>query len=248
MVCAVVCTAPLTMPSAIPRCTIMVPKYETSVTVSVATCDGHALVRAEPGVLLRRTSPTSSRVVRRHDRRRGDVRPRARRAFARMIRLVAEQGQVGDVQPQQDRRRPQDALVLALRQHHVPAIRPGPLDQPVLEHHRRHHVRIRRRRSRPAARRVSTASAKARSAVSSFTGGVRGQPAAHPASVVAVSKVPPARHQDRQVLLDAVDQLLRSTPAACSRRSARSTPGSGRSPTDAPGSTRAARPTGRPAR
>jgi hypothetical protein len=26
MVCAVVCTAPLTMPSAIPRCTIMVPK------------------------------------------------------------------------------------------------------------------------------------------------------------------------------------------------------------------------------
>ena len=36
IVCAVVCAAPETMPSASPRCTIMVPKYETSVTVSAA--------------------------------------------------------------------------------------------------------------------------------------------------------------------------------------------------------------------
>lgn len=36
MVCAVVWAAPETMPSASPRCTIIVPKYETSVTVSAA--------------------------------------------------------------------------------------------------------------------------------------------------------------------------------------------------------------------
>ena len=30
IVCAVVCAAPETMPSASPRCTIMVPKYDTS--------------------------------------------------------------------------------------------------------------------------------------------------------------------------------------------------------------------------
>src|SRR5664279_6621630 len=36
MVCAVVWTAPLTMPSAMPRWTIMVPKYETSLTISAA--------------------------------------------------------------------------------------------------------------------------------------------------------------------------------------------------------------------
>ena len=36
MVCAVVCAAPETMPSASPRCTIIVPKYATSVTVSRA--------------------------------------------------------------------------------------------------------------------------------------------------------------------------------------------------------------------
>ena len=36
IVCAVVCAAPETMPSARPRCTMSVPKYETSVTVSAA--------------------------------------------------------------------------------------------------------------------------------------------------------------------------------------------------------------------
>ena len=36
MVCAVVCTAPETMPSASPSATIIVPKYETSCTVSRA--------------------------------------------------------------------------------------------------------------------------------------------------------------------------------------------------------------------
>src|SRR3978361_2115339 len=33
MVCAVVCVAPETIPSANDRCTIMVPKYDTSVTI-----------------------------------------------------------------------------------------------------------------------------------------------------------------------------------------------------------------------
>src|SRR5664279_5006288 len=36
MVCAVVCMAPLTIPSAMPRWTIMAPKYETSLTMSAA--------------------------------------------------------------------------------------------------------------------------------------------------------------------------------------------------------------------
>ena len=36
MVWAVVCAAPETMPSASPRCTMSVPKYETSVTLSAA--------------------------------------------------------------------------------------------------------------------------------------------------------------------------------------------------------------------
>lgn len=36
IVCAVVCAAPETMPSASPRWTMSVPKYDTSVTVSAA--------------------------------------------------------------------------------------------------------------------------------------------------------------------------------------------------------------------
>ena len=36
IVWAVVCAAPETMPSARPKCTIIVPKYETSVTMSRA--------------------------------------------------------------------------------------------------------------------------------------------------------------------------------------------------------------------
>ena len=91
-------------------------------------------------------------------------------ALARITALVPEQGQVGDSEPQQAVGRPQDPLVVALRQHHVPAIGPGPLDQPVLEHQRRDHVGLRDVDRVPATPASSTDSANTRSAVSCLTG------------------------------------------------------------------------------
>ena len=189
MVCAVVCTAPLTMPSAIPRCTIMVPKYETSVTVSLATCTVMPLC-ARSLVYSSAKVATSSGSF-------GDTMRAPRDVDAGCQRLrpdqsfLAEQGQVGDLEPEQGGGGAQDPLVLALRQHHMPAIRPGPFEHPVLEHQRRHHIRIRRRRSRPAARRCPPIRRKpaARSPASRWSRRSAGP--GPPASVDAVSKVPP---------------------------------------------------------
>ncbi len=95
MVCAVVCTAPLTMPSAIPRCTIMVPKYETSVTVSVATCTVMPLCARSLAYSCAKVATSSGSF--------GDTirAPEMSMPAASGLRpddsLVAEQGQVGDL-------------------------------------------------------------------------------------------------------------------------------------------------------
>jgi hypothetical protein len=54
------------------------------------------------------------------------------------VRLPAQQGQVADVPALQDLGRLQDPHVLALRQHNVPALRAGPLDEVVQEPQRGH--------------------------------------------------------------------------------------------------------------
>ncbi len=92
MVCAVVCFAPETMPSASPSCTIIVPKYETSVTVSRGELDRHALVARGGGCTPRRS-------VRAARGRTGDTSCAASRsspssvARVRIGRGVAEDGE-----------------------------------------------------------------------------------------------------------------------------------------------------------
>ncbi len=104
--------------------------------------DGHPLVGAGLGVLD--GEPLHQlRIVRGHDRaRRSRSSAERRRAGADQL-LVAEQGQVGDAATQQDRRRLEDPVVGALRQHDVLAVRAGALHQLVLEHQRRPDLRRR---------------------------------------------------------------------------------------------------------
>ncbi len=51
---------------------------------------------------------------------------------------VAEDGQVHDILVHQPARRPQDAVVVSLRQHDMLLLAPGPLHEVVLKHVRRH--------------------------------------------------------------------------------------------------------------
>ena len=66
-------------------------------------------------------------------------RPEGRPAGAH-LRLVAEQGQVGDAAAQQDVGGLEDAVVLALGEHDVLAVRAGALHELELEHQRRAHL------------------------------------------------------------------------------------------------------------
>ena len=138
-------------------------------------------------------------------------------AVAADRRLLAEHRQVGDAEPQQASPRPRrirssspSGSTTCLRS------RPGPLDQPVLEHQRRDDVRSATSIASSTAS-VSTDSVNTRSAVSTFTLDAAVSRPRTPASVDAVSKVPSRGHQDRQVLLHAVesccDRLRRGVAA-----------------------------------
>ena len=124
MVCAVVWAAPETMPSASPRCTIMVPKYETSVTISRARSTVMPLCARSLAYAAANRS-TQLGVGGRDDRRRVDVEAE-RGGLGPDLVLLAEQGQVGDARAQQDRGGPQDPFVGRLRAARRAAGRPGP--------------------------------------------------------------------------------------------------------------------------
>ena len=94
MVCAVVCAAPETMPSAMSLCTIMVPKYETSWMISRACSTVTPLCLRSCAYCSANWSHSS--LVRGFEHgRRGQVDTEFGRARARICRLVAEDGQVG---------------------------------------------------------------------------------------------------------------------------------------------------------
>ena len=118
MVCAVVCAAPETMPSARPRCTISVPKYEASVTVSAAFVERDALVGAQARVLARRTGATCTASNGREDLGRPESSPSSIARDAHLERL-AEDREVGDAAREHGGGGPQDAVVVALGQHDV---------------------------------------------------------------------------------------------------------------------------------
>ena len=52
--------------------------------------------------------------------------------------FIAQQGEIDHLAGSQDLRGPEDALLLALGQDDMPAVCPGPLEQRILEHQRRH--------------------------------------------------------------------------------------------------------------
>ena len=168
MVCAVVCTAPLTMPSAIPRCTIMVPKYETSVTVSVATCSVMPLCARSRAYSLAKVRD-QFRVVRATrcarpadvDAERQRLRPDdpSRRRAGSGRRRPAAAGW----RPRAGCARPRPPAAPRAGDPPWPARTAGTGTSTASPHS------IRRRRSRPASATVSTVSPKSRSAVSSFT-------------------------------------------------------------------------------
>ena len=152
MVCAVVCAAPETMPSASPICTIMVPKYETSRMISRARSTVIPLC-ARSSVYSRRTARTVRWSAGRGPRPR-QVETELRRARADL--RTRRRGCVRSATPRcsSAARGPQDPVVVALGQHDVLAVRPGPVQQRVLEHLRRDH------------RGMATASCASRSAAS----------------------------------------------------------------------------------
>jgi hypothetical protein len=135
MVCAVVCAAPDTMPSASPRCTIIVPKYETSVMVSAAfsyvmpLCAQLAYSSAKRCTICGSNGLSTCAALR--------SRPSSTARHAD-LRLVAEDRQVGDAAGEHRGRRPQHAVVAALGQHDALAAGAGALQELVLEHQRRH--------------------------------------------------------------------------------------------------------------
>ena len=176
IVCAVVCAAPETMPSASPRCTIIVPKYETSVTVSAACVDGHALVRAQPRVLL--GEPFDEHGVVR-SRARGAPRCRGRaRSRGRAPRLLAEDREVGDPRassvPAARRMRSSSpsGSTMCLRSARARSM------QLVLEHQRRDDASTRATPSASSSASVSTCVSNSASAVSYLALRVGGEPAA----------------------------------------------------------------------
>ena len=79
------------------------------------------------------------RIERAQDVRGRDVEAEFGRALADLA-LIAEDREPGDLPSQQGARRPQDAVIRPLRQHDVALVRPGPIEQVVLEHERSDHV------------------------------------------------------------------------------------------------------------
>ena len=124
IVCAVVCAAPETMPSARPRCTMSVPKYETSVTRVGGLRVRDALVRAQALVLVREPVDVHG-VERARAPRRPRCRCRARAPGARTSISLAEDREVGDAALEHGRGGAEDPVVVALGQHDVLAVRPG---------------------------------------------------------------------------------------------------------------------------
>ena len=165
MVCAVVCTAPDTMPSAMSSCapswcrntrrrgrsraacSTVMPLCVRSSAYSSANWSHSSLVRGLSTVAADRSTPSSA-------------------ARARICGLLAEDGQVGHAALQQAAGRRQDAVVVALGQHDVLAVRAGPVEQLVLEHQRRDHRRDRDIASRASRSAVSTWRPSSASAVS----------------------------------------------------------------------------------
>ena len=117
----------------------------------VGHVERHALVRAQLGVRGRELVPPRrgggvDDVGRRH------VQAQLPRAAGHLVGR-AEQRQVGDPAAQQHLGRPQDPLLRTLGQHHAAPVGPGPVDQRVLEHQRRHPRRSSRRPAAASARR-----------------------------------------------------------------------------------------------
>ena len=134
-VCAVVCVAPDTMPSTMSLCTSMVPKYETSWMISRA-CSTVTPLCLRSSAYCSANLSHSSLVLRVEHRGVRQVDAEFGCAGAD-LRLVAEDGQVGDAALQQPARRLEDAVVVALGQHDALAVRPRPVQQLVGEHLRR---------------------------------------------------------------------------------------------------------------
>ena len=151
-VCAVVCVAPDTMPSTMSLCTSMVPKYETSWMISRACSTVTPLCLRSSAYCSANWSHSS--LVR------GLSTVRCRQVDAEFgcagadLRLVAEDGQLGDIALQQPARRLEDAVVLALGQHDALAVRSRPVQQLVGEHLRGDDRRDRNRQLRKQIRGV----------------------------------------------------------------------------------------------
>ena len=114
--------------------------------------DGDALVLAQLGVLLGEL--VAQLAGPRVEHRRGRQVDAEFGCAGADLRLVAEDGQVGDAALQQPARRLEDAVVLALGQHDALAVRPGAVQQLVGEHLRRDHRRDRNRQLRKQIRGV----------------------------------------------------------------------------------------------
>ena len=136
MVCAVVCAAPETMPSARPEV-----HHERAEVRDIRHRVGRlrvgdALVRPQPLVLAREPVDVDG-IERAQDVRVADVDAELDRAAAHLD-LLAEDRQLRDAAREEGGGRAQDAVVIALGQHDVAAVGAGALDQAVLEHQRGH--------------------------------------------------------------------------------------------------------------
>ena len=120
IVCAVVCAAPETMPSASPRCTMSVPKYDTSVTVSAAFAKVTPLwARSRWYSPANRSTCTASNG---HSTSAARMSMPSSIARAAHLDLLAEDRQVGDAAREHGRGGAQHAVVVALGQHDAPAL------------------------------------------------------------------------------------------------------------------------------
>ena len=116
--------APDTMPSASPRATIIVPKYDDVLHGVARLLERDALVGAPPLVLVGEAVHEHVIVIGEH-RRSGDVEAEPDGARADLD-LLAEDREVGDIAREQRGRGAQDAVVVSLGQHDVLARRAAP--------------------------------------------------------------------------------------------------------------------------
>ncbi len=121
IVWAVVCAAPETMPSARPRCTIIVPKYDTSVTVSAA-CAIVTPLWARSRAYSSANCCTCTASNGREHLGSADVDAELDGAGAHLD-LLAEDREVGDAAREHGGRGAEDPVVVALGQHDAAARR-----------------------------------------------------------------------------------------------------------------------------